>query len=316
MRSSVAAEKGREVLFMKKKLKQNTARYGNTKIGYAFMMPFLLFFFTFTLLPVAISFFMSLTDYNLMEAPSFVGLSNYKSLILDDDEFIISLKNTFVFAGISGPFSFFASFVLAWIISRLDKLRNFFALALYVPSLTSGIALSSVWLYFFSNDSYGLINNLLYQLGFITDPIKWTLDPKYILGVVIFISIWMGMGNGFLSFIAGMQNLSPELSEAGMVDGIDNSFQELIYIIIPQLKPQLLFGAVNSIVSAFAVFDIATAVAGMPSPNYAAHTIVAHLYDYAFIRFEMGYASAVAVTLFVITFILNRIVMKIFSSKD
>lgn len=301
-------------MFKNKKI--DTRRYGNTKMGYIFMAPFLVLFFVFTLLPVLVAFFMSFTDYNIMEMPNFVGLSNYQSLILDDDEFIIAIKNTFVFAGISGPITFFASFVLAWIINRLNKLRNFYALALYVPSITSGVALSSVWLYFFSNDSYGLINNTLYQLGILSEPIKWTLDPKYILGVVIFISAWMGMGNGFLSFMAGMQNLSPELSEAGMVDGISNSFQELIYIILPQLKPQLLFGAVNSIVSAFAVFDIAVAVAGMPSPNYAAHTIVSHLYDYAFIRFEMGYSSAISVFLFAITYILNRVIMKLLSSKD
>ncbi|MBQ7726687.1 MAG: sugar ABC transporter permease, partial [Clostridia bacterium] len=289
----------------------------NSKVGYAFMLPFLAFFAVFTLLPVAVSFGMSLTDYNVMETPGFVNFENYRSLILDDDEFIIALKNTFVFAGISGPFSFFASFVLAWIINRLSqKMRSIYALALYIPSITSGVAMSCVWLYFFSNDSYGLINNVLYRLGFLSEPIKWTMDSRYILGVVIFISVWMGMGNGFLAFMAGMQNLSPELSEAGMVDGISTSFQELIYIILPQLKPQLLFGAVNSIVSAFSVFDIATAVAGMPSPNYAAHTIVAHLYDYAFIRFEMGYASAIAVVLFLITFLLNRIVMRIFASKD
>lgn len=301
---------------MSKKKLVDTRRYGNTKMGYIFMAPFLILFVIFTLAPVLVAFLMSFTDYNIMELPNFVGLSNYESLILDDDEFIIAIKNTFIFAGISGPITFFAAFVLAWIINRLNKLRNFYALALYVPSITSGVALSSVWLYFFSNDSYGLINNALYRLGLLSEPIKWTLDPKYILGVVIFISAWMGMGNGFLSFMAGMQNLSPELSEAGMVDGISNSFQELIYIILPQLKPQLLFGAVNSIVSAFAVFDIAVAVAGMPSPNYAAHTIVSHMYDYAFIRFEMGYSSAIAVVLFAITYILNRLIIKLLSSKD
>ena len=301
---------------MSKKKLVDTRRYGNTKMGYIFMAPFLILFVIFTLAPVLVAFLMSFTDYNIMELPNFVGLSNYESLILDDDEFIIAIKNTFIFAGISGPITFFAAFVLAWIINRLNKLRNFYALALYVPSITSGVALSSVWLYFFSNDSYGLINNALYRLGLLSEPIQWTLDPKYILGVVIFISAWMGMGNGFLSFMAGMQNLSPELSEAGMVDGISNSFQELIYIILPQLKPQLLFGAVNSIVSAFAVFDIAVAVAGMPSPNYAAHTIVSHMYDYAFIRFEMGYSSAIAVVLFAITYILNRLIIKLLSSKD
>ena len=300
---------------MEKRVKRKgSLKSGN--IGYLFMAPFLILLFVFTILPVFVSVFLSLTNYNNLEPPQMVWFANFKSLILDDDVFLIALKNTLVFACISGPFSFFAAYILAWLINRLNRLRNFFALAVYVPSLTSGVAMGCVWLYFFGNDSYGLLNNWLYQLGFINSPILWTSDSRYVLGVVIFISVWMGMGNGFLSFIAGMQNLSPELYEAGMVDGIRNSFQELIYITLPQMKPQLLFGAVNSIIAAFGVFDVAVAVAGLPSANYAAHTIVAHLYDYAFIRFEMGYASAVSMVLFVITFILNRVVMKVLGTKD
>ena len=205
---------------------------------------------------------------------------------------------------------------MAWLISNLKKLRNVFSLAFYAPSITSGVAMSTVWLYFFSSDSYGLINNVLIRMGLISEPIKWTLDPQYILGVVVFISIWMGMGTGFLTFLAGLQGLNEEIYEAGMIDGIRNSVQELFYLTLPQMKPQLLFGAINGTVAAFGVFDIAVSVAGMPSPNYAAHTIVAHLYDYAFIRFDMGYASAVAVILFLMTFVLGRVFMKVFSSKD
>ena len=280
------------------------------------MAPFLVLFFIFTVIPVVVAFVLSLTNYNMMEPPAFIGLANFKNLILDDEVFLTALKNTFIFSFISGPISFFASFIFAWLINTLRKLRNFFALGFYAPSITSGVAMSVVWLYIFSSDSYGLLNSMLSRLGIISEPIRWTMDPKYILGVVIFISVWMGMGSGFLSFMAGLQNLSPELAEAGMIDGIKNSFQELVYIILPQLKPQMLFGAINSIVASFAVFDITVSVAGIPSPEYSAHTIVAHLYDYAFIRFEMGYASSVAVILFAITFIFSRVVMKIFASRD
>ena len=296
--------------------KKPERNYGNTKMAYLFMAPFLVFFSLFTLIPVVVAMGLSLTNYNMMETPSFIGITNFKGLILDDEIFLIALKNTIIFSLISGPISFLASFIFAWLINNLRKLRNFFALAFYVPSITSGVAMSVVWLYFFSPDSYGLINSAMSRIGLISEPIKWTMDPKYILGVVIFISVWMGMGAGFLSFLAGLQNLSPELAEAGMIDGVKNSFQELIYIILPQLKPQMLFGAINAIVGSFAVFDIAAAVAGMPSPEYAAHTIVAHMFDYAFIRFEMGYSAAVAIILFMITFVLGRVVMKIFSSQD
>lgn len=245
----------------------------------------------------------------------FLGITNYKLLILDDAEFLIALKNTLVFAFISGPIGFLGSFVMAWLINNL-KARNLFSLAFYAPSITSGVALSVVWLYFFSSDRYGLINNTLINLGVLSEPIQWTQDVSTVLPVVILISIWMSMGTGFLTFLAGLQNLPHEIYEAGMIDGIGNRFQELIYITLPQMKPQLLFGAINAAVGAFGVFDIAVSVAGLPSPNYAAHTIVAHLYDYAFIRFEMGYASAVAIILFLITFVLGRIFMRVFSEKD
>lgn len=286
-----------------------------TWVGYAFMMPFLILFALFIILPVLISFGMSFTNYNMIESPDFLGITNYKLLILDDAEFLIALKNTLVFAFISGPIGFLGSFVMAWLINNL-KARNLFSLAFYAPSITSGVALSVVWLYFFSSDRYGLINNTLINLGVLSEPIQWTQDVNTVLPVVILISIWMSMGTGFLTFLAGLQNLPHEIYEAGMIDGIRNRFQELIYITLPQMKPQLLFGAINAAVGAFGVFDIAVSVAGLPSPNYAAHTIVAHLYDYAFIRFEMGYASAVAIILFLITFVLGRIFMRVFSEKD
>lgn len=300
---------------MRKRKNISQAAYSNTKMGYLFMAPFLLLFFLFTLIPVAVGIFLSFTNYNMLEMPSFIGISNYKMLILDDKEFITALKNTFLFAFISGPISLLMSFVLAWMINRLRKTRQFFALAIYAPSIVSGTAISAVWLYFFSGDSYGLFNNLFINLGVISKPIQWVTDPKYILGVVIFISVWMGMGTGFLTFLAAFRNMSIDQHEAAMIDGIRTSSQELFYIILPQMKPQLLFAVINSTTAAFGVFDVAVAIAGFPSPNYAAHTIVAHLYDFAFIRFEMGYASAVAVILFLITYLIGKLLRKVLAEK-
>jgi len=283
--------------------------------GYLFMSPFLLLFFVFTVIPVFVAFGYSFSHFNMLQPLDFLGFTNYKRLIMYDEIFLLSLKNTFLFAIIMGPLGFTASFLMAWIINNL-KFKNAFALAFYAPSITSGIAMSVIWLYFFSGDRHGLINNTLYNLGLITEPILWTIDSRTVLPVVIFVSAWMSMGTGFLVFLAGLQTIPKELIESGRIDGIKNNWQELIYIILPTMKPQLLFAAITSIVASFGVFDIAVSLAGMPSPNYAAHTIVAHLYDFAFIRFDMGYASAVATILFFITFILGRISMKVFASHD
>ncbi len=284
-------------------------------VGYLFMLPFLLLFAVFTVVPVGTAFGLSFSYFNMLEAPSFVGLDNFKLLVMDDDIFALALRNTLLFSVVIGPVGFSASFLFAWVINSL-RFRNLYALAFYTPSITSGIAMSVVWLYFFSNDRYGLINDVLISLGFLTEPVLWTLDARTILPVVIFISAWMSMGTGFLVFLAGLQNIPKELLEAARIDGVRSGFQELWHIILPLMKPQLLFNAISTIVASFAVFDIAVSVAGIPSPNYAAHTIVAHLYDYAFIRFQMGYASAIAVVLFLMTFILGRISMRLFAERD
>ncbi len=280
--------------------------------GTLFILPFMLLFAVFVVVPVFVSLYISLTDYDMLQSPNFVGIENYRTLFLDDDIFQLSVKNTLLFSVISGPIGLFASFILAWLINRM-KFRNMYAIAFYAPSITSGIAISTVWLYIFSPNRYGLVNNALINLGIISSPILWNQDSRYILAVIILIQIWMSMGNGFLVFLAGLQNVNPEYYEAASIDGVGSRFQELYYVTLPQMKPQLLFGCINAITSSFAVFDIAAGFAGIPSPNYAAHTIVAHLYDYAFIRFEMGYASAVGVVLFLLTFVLSRVVMKALS---
>lgn len=284
-------------------------------IGYLFLLPFLVLFILFVLVPVGVAVVTSFTNYNLIQDADFVGFNNYRLLLTDDDVFITAMSNTLVFAFITGPIGYIASFLAAWVIDTL-RCKNAFALAFYAPSITSGVAMSVVWMVFFSNDRYGHINNLLINLGLIDTPILWTLDSKYIMSVIMIISVWMSMGTGFLVFLAGLQGINRSYYEAAAIDGLDSRFKELWYITIPMMKPQLLFGAINAIVGSFGVFDIAVSVAGLPSPNYAGHTIVAHMYDYAFIRFQMGYASAIAVVLFIITFALGRIVMRLLSSHD
>lgn len=299
---------------MKKKrtFKQFVREY---KTGTLMVLPFLILYLVFVIGPIVIAAGMSFTDYNLLETPKFVGFDNYKVLFLDDDVFITAISNTMIFAVIAGPVGLFMSFILAYIING-KPFSKVFSLLFYAPALTSGIAMTVVWMYFFSPDRYGFINDLLFQFGLINEPILWNIDQKYILTVVIIISVWMNMGSGFLVFFAGLKNTSAELMEAGKIDGVRNSLQELWYIVIPQMKPQLLFGCINAVTTSLGVFEIAMGVAGFPSPNYAGHTIVAHLYDYAFVRFQMGYASSVAMVLFFVTFVLGKILTKVLSSNE
>lgn len=222
-------------------------RFGRTYgMGLLFAGPFLILFFLFTVLPVLNAVWLSLTDYDTIREARFIGIENYRQLFMNDEVFLKALRNTLLFAVIVGPLTYILSFLMAWVINGL-KGKNAFALAFYAPSITSATAMSVVWLYFFSPDRYGLINNWLYGMGLITTPVLWTSDYRFVLPVVMLVSVWMGMGSGFLVFLAGFQNASQELNDAASVDGVGNRFQQLWYVTLPQMKPQLLFGAINAV---------------------------------------------------------------------
>jgi len=308
--TTVAEEKSYHVPWQQR-AKSALARYW---ISYLFMAPFLVLFGIFVVIGVVWAIYLSLTYYNMLQPPVWVGLENYRRLFTDDQVFIISLKNTLYFSIITGPIGYFISLFLAWLINEV-KFKKAFTFAFYTPSITSSIAIGVVWLYIFAGDKYGLLNYYFGKVGILKEPILWLRDTRFTLPSIMVVSLWQSMGTGFLVFIAGLQGLPRELYEAGVIDGA-NKIQELFYITLPLSKPQLLFGAVTAVVNSFQVFDLSFVMAGFPSVLYSAHTIVGHLYDYAFIRFEMGYASAVSVILFVATLAISRLFVRALSSKD
>ncbi|WP_053377441.1 carbohydrate ABC transporter permease [Paenibacillus sp. FJAT-27812] len=281
------------------------------RVSYLFLAPFLILFTLFTIVPVVTSVVLSFTYYNILEAPRFIGLSNYRLLFVDDDIFLKAIGITLKFAFITGPVGYVMAFLLAWLISQIpQKYRFFYTLCYYTPSITSATAMSVVWLYLFAGDRKGLLNYFASKLGIIDEPYLFLQNIHSIVPVIIIVSLWMSMGVGFLAFLAGLQNVPKDLYEAGEIDGIKYRWQQLIYITVPSVKPQLLFGAVLQVVSSLTVFDVSVQLVGLPSPLYAGHTILTHLFDYAFIKFEMGYAAAIAVVLFVMMIGLNRLIFK------
>ena len=294
-----------------KKLERNWKDIWKNKVYYAFMTPYLLIFFTFVIVPVIIAIIFSFTQFNVLESPKFVWFDNYKKLFLNDDIFLIAVKNTILFASITGPVSYFLCLMLAWIVSDLTPtLRTILTLLFYAPTLSN---IFFIWQLIFSSDSYGFLNSYLMKLGLILEPVQWLTDEKYMVPVILIIVLWASLGTGFLAFVAGFQNVDRTLYEAGAVDGIRNRWQELWFITLPYMKPQLLFGAVMSITGSFNIGSTITALAGFPSTNYAAHTIMNHLEDYGGIRFEMGYACAIATILFFIMVASNKMVQKLLS---
>lgn len=287
-------------------------RIRKNAICYAFALPYFLIFFTFTVCPVLISIVLSFTTFNVLEAPVFNGIENYARMLLDDDVFIIAIKNTFILAVITGPVSYLLSLAVAWLINDLKPvLRSIITVIFFAPSLSGNVLL--IWTVLFSSDAYGYANGVLMNLGLINQPIRWFQDPTYMMPLVIVVVLWSSLGTSFLSFIAGLQGINRSYYEAGAIDGIRNRWQELWYITLPAMRPQLMFGAVMSIASAFSIGDVVTGLVGFPSTDYAVHTVINHLQDYGGTRYEMGYASAIATVLFVVMILSNRVVRNLLS---
>ncbi len=276
---------------------------------YLMLAPYMLCFTLFTVIPVLVSIYFSFTQFNVLQPPQFVGLRNYSKLFLDDPIFLKAIKNTLLLALITGPFGYIFSFLMAWLLCELPpRLRAVLTVIFYAPSISGNAYV--IFTQLFSGDAYGFINARLLNLGVISDPVLWLRDESYMMAIVILVSLWMSLGVGFLSFIAGLQGVEKAQYEAAEVDGVRNRWQELWYITLPNMVPQLLFGAVMAVTSSLAVADVTVALNGFPSTNYATHTIINHLNDYGIIRLEMGYACAIAVLLFFMMLFINKIVQK------
>ncbi len=292
--------------------KQGTLGYRikKNKSCYIMMAPYFILFFLFTVLPVLISIALSFTYFNMLEWPTFNGWNNYVKLLLEDDIFLVSLKNTLIFAVVTGPVSYFLCLMFAWIINEFSsKVRTLLTLIFYAPSICGNAYM--VWQLILSSDRYGYLNGILIKLGIINEQKLWMQDAKFILPCLIVVQLWLSLGTGFLSFIAGLQTVDKSLYEAAALDGVKNRWQELWYVTLPSMRPQLMFGAVMQITQSFAVADISIQLAGNPSVNYAGATVVTHLLDYGSTRFDMGYASAIATVLFLLMVGTNKLVQKL-----
>ncbi len=280
------------------------------KEKYLLIMPFALLFLIFTFVPVVTSIVLSFTSFNLLELPKFVGFENYINLIAFDSVFLIAVKNTLLFAIVTGPISYLLCFMLAWIINELPpKVRAVMTLVFYAPSISGGAYM--IWKLIFSSDAYGYANALLLKMGLIQSPVLWFETKENIMPILILVQLWLSIGVSFLAFIAGFQNVDKALYEAGAVDGVRNRWQELWFLTLPQMKSQLMFGAVMQITGSLSVAGISIDLVGFPSVDYAGHTTLTHLYDYGNLRFEMGYACAIATILFFMMLFINIFVQKL-----
>lgn len=289
------------------------------RLSYLFLLPFMITFLIFIIIPVLVSVVLSFTYYNAIQPPQFIGWRHFQYLLSQDIIFLKhALPNTIKFAVIVGPGGYLCAFFLAWLIAQIkDRFRIWFALMFFAPSLATGIALSIIWIPLLSGSRIGYLNSFLLKFGFIDQPQLWTQDPDYLMNSMMVVTLWTSMGVGFLALLAGILNVDKTLHEAGRIDGIRNALQEVWYITIPAMKPQMLFAAVMAIVGAFKMGHIGVELSGRnPTPEYAGNLLVNHVEDFGLIRFEMGYASAVAVVLVIIILMFNRLSWKLFGTKE
>jgi len=307
MSQSMTGAAAKEVIIRKKPLGQRLKEGG---ISYVFVLPYFILFCLFTVAPVVISLLLGFTEFNMLNFPRWIGMDNYIRMFLDDEVFILAIRNTFLLAVITGPVSYMLSFLLAWLINDLRPwLRSIVTIIFYAPSLVGNVMM--IWQIFFSNDAYGYANAWLLELGLIDAPIRWFYNTEYMMPLVIVVLLWSSLGTSFLAFIAGLQNISRSYYEAGAIDGIKNRWQELWFITLPTMRPMLMFGAVMTISSAFGIGSNLNGLVGFPSTDYATHTIVNHMEDYGGQRYEMGYASAIAAVLFIVMILTNHLIKKL-----
>lgn len=307
MSQDMTGAAAREVIIRKKPLGQRLKEGG---ISYVFVLPYFILFCLFTVCPVVISLLLGFTEFNMLNFPRFIGMDNYIRMFLDDEVFILAIRNTFLLAVITGPVSYMLSFLLAWLINDLRPwLRSIVTVIFYAPSLVGNVMM--IWQIFFSNDAYGYANAWLLELGLIDAPIRWFYNTSYMMPLVIVVLLWSSLGTSFLAFIAGLQNISRSYYEAGAIDGIKNRWQELWFITLPTMRPMLMFGAVMTISNSFGIGSNLNGLVGFPSTDYATHTIVNHMEDYGGQRYEMGYASAIAAVLFIVMLLTNQLIKKL-----
>ena len=287
-----------------------SAVWKKNKYKYLMILPFGIIFVLFTVLPVLIAIALSFTDFDMVSIPKFIGLSNYISLFVEDDIFLIAVKNTLFFAVVTGPVSYIMCFIFAWLVNELPRIpRAFMTLIFYAPSISGNAYL--IWKILFSSDTYGWANAWLLKLGITTDAVQWLATAGYIMPILVIVQLWLSLGVSFLTFIAGLQTVDKALYEAAAVEGIRNRWQELWFITFPSMKPQLLFGAVMQITSSLSVSQLSIDLVGFPSVDYAGHTILTHLHDYGNIRYQIGYACTIAVVLFLMMMLINIIIQKL-----
>jgi putative chitobiose transport system permease protein len=264
---------------------------------YAFLAPALILLGVFVFYPIAAVIYYSLTDYDIVTPPVFIGLANFARL-LDDDVLRLALLHSFVYLLVT-PILIALSIALAIVVNRKLRGIHVYRALYFVPAVSGSIAIGLTWRWLF--DRSGFINSVLVSWGVIHEPIQWLATPSLVLPLAMMLTIWAGIGYYSVIFLAGLQNVPEELYDAARIDGC-NDLQKHWYVSIPALRPQIVFVGVISSLAALKVFDEIYVLTGRTGGILnSGVTMVFYLWQQAFERSNAGYASAIAIVLLLVT---------------
>ena len=281
----------RERPWLAKALRYDTAsQLREAAWGVGFAIPWLLGLLIFVIGPIIVSVFLSLSKYDVITAPEFLGIDNYKRAFLEDDLFWPSLGRTFKYAIGVVPLSIAGALSLAMLLNQGHKGTNLFRTLFFLPHLTPAVAMAILWQWLLQ-PSVGPINYFLKQIG-IKGP-GWLTDPKWALSSLMMVALWASLGgNNMLIFLAGLQGVPQELYDAADVDGAGR-WRKFLNVTLPMISPTLFFNLIMGVIGALKVFAMAFVATG-GGPSRATWFYALHLYNWAFQYFEMGYAAALA----------------------
>ena len=268
-------------------------------VAYSFIAPNFIGFCIFTLVPIIFAFILAFAEWDGNNAIKFVAFNNFIQAF-KNDRFLASLKNTIIYCIATVPLTLIYSLGLAIILNQKVKARNFFRTVSFFPYVASLVAVAAVWNMLFSPQKSGPVNMILYNLGMAAKDLpKWSADKGWVMFTVVLFSVWKNMGYYMVIYLAGLQGINAELYEACSLDGA-NTWQKFLYITWPQLQPTTFFVTIMLTINCFKVYDIVYMLAGGSNGvlNKSAIVLVYHIYEEAFRNWNLGYASAVAMVLF------------------
>lgn len=273
--------------------------------GYLYISPFLIGFFTLTIFPIAMSFYLSFTDYDMLGTASWIGLDNYERALTSDRKFMKAVEVTLFYVFTAVPFRLVFALAVALLLAKLVKFAGFFRTALYLPSVIGGsVAVSVMWRQLFGNE--GAINSLMKMVGL--QPVSWLGDPKYAIWTLILLYGWQ-FGSSMLIFLAGLKNIPVSYYEAAEVDGA-NAWQRFTRITIPLLTPVILFNVVMQTIQGFMAFTPSYIIFGDGRPLDSTLFYVLYMFQRAFRYYDMGFASAMAWMLLVVVGLFTALIFK------